>query len=154
MIDFLCVSVTDWLPLCHVPGHVTTQGKYFYLTPGICPSLSTMKSIVESAGGKLLAKQPTYRKMVEHKQNKVLQQRQLLNASSPHSWRTCVCFIKSGNSGKTRSNCFLSATETIWAVVAGPSRDHRDLLRERPSPLQRVLLQEHWYGSYYGMPAR
>lgn len=48
------------------------QGKYFYLTPGICPSLGTMKSILESAGGKLLAKQPSYRKIMEHKQNKVL----------------------------------------------------------------------------------
>lgn len=47
------------------------QGKYFYLTPGVCPSLSTMKSILESAGGKLLAKQPSYRKIIEHKQNKV-----------------------------------------------------------------------------------
>ncbi|XP_035526818.1 PAX-interacting protein 1 [Morone saxatilis] len=48
------------------------KGKYFYLTPGICPSLSTMKSILESAGGKLLAKQPSYRKIMEHKQNKNL----------------------------------------------------------------------------------
>lgn len=48
------------------------QGKYFYLTPGICPSLSTMKSILESAGGKLLTKQPSYRKIMEHNQNKVL----------------------------------------------------------------------------------
>uniref|UniRef100_A0A3B5QGU2 PAX-interacting protein 1 n=1 Tax=Xiphophorus maculatus TaxID=8083 RepID=A0A3B5QGU2_XIPMA len=48
------------------------KGKYFYLTPGICPSLSTMKAILESAGGKLLAKQPSYRKVMEHKQNKNL----------------------------------------------------------------------------------
>ncbi|XP_072219210.1 PAX-interacting protein 1 [Leuresthes tenuis] len=48
------------------------KGKYFYLTPGICPSLSTMKSILESAGGKLLSKQPSYRKIMEHKQNKNL----------------------------------------------------------------------------------
>ncbi|KAK9539573.1 hypothetical protein VZT92_004672 [Zoarces viviparus] len=48
------------------------KGKYFYLTPGICPSLSTMKPILESAGGKLLAKQPSYRKIMEHKQNKNL----------------------------------------------------------------------------------
>ncbi|XP_030016738.1 PAX-interacting protein 1 isoform X1 [Sphaeramia orbicularis] len=48
------------------------KGKYFYLTPGICPSISTMKSILESAGGKLLAKQPSYRKIMEHKQNKNL----------------------------------------------------------------------------------
>lgn len=61
------LSTTDRLPVS-----CDHQGKYFYLTPGICPSLSTMRSIVESAGGKLLAKQPTYRKMVEHKQNKVL----------------------------------------------------------------------------------
>ncbi|KAF3858906.1 hypothetical protein F7725_012107 [Dissostichus mawsoni] len=44
----------------------------FYLTPGMCPSLSTMKPILESAGGKLLAKQPSYRKIMEHKQNKNL----------------------------------------------------------------------------------
>lgn len=48
------------------------KGKFFYLTPGICPSLSTMKSILESAGGKLMAKQPSYRKILEHKQNKNL----------------------------------------------------------------------------------
>uniref|UniRef100_A0A1A8M865 PAX-interacting protein 1 n=2 Tax=Nothobranchius pienaari TaxID=704102 RepID=A0A1A8M865_9TELE len=48
------------------------KGKYFYLTPGVCPSLSTMKAILESAGGKLLAKQPSYRKIMEHKQNKNL----------------------------------------------------------------------------------
>ncbi|XP_028449789.1 PAX-interacting protein 1 isoform X2 [Perca flavescens] len=48
------------------------KGKYFYVTPGICPSLSTMKPILESAGGKLLAKQPSYRKIMEHKQNKNL----------------------------------------------------------------------------------
>lgn len=48
------------------------KGKYFYLTPGMCPSLSTMKPILESAGGKLLAKQPSYRKIMEHKQNKNL----------------------------------------------------------------------------------
>ncbi|KTF93275.1 hypothetical protein cypCar_00005236 [Cyprinus carpio] len=48
------------------------KGKYFYITPGICPSLSTMKVIVESAGGKVLSKQPSYRKIMEHKQNKNL----------------------------------------------------------------------------------
>uniref|UniRef100_A0A7N9AL27 PAX-interacting protein 1 n=1 Tax=Mastacembelus armatus TaxID=205130 RepID=A0A7N9AL27_9TELE len=48
------------------------KGKYFYLTPGVCPTLSTMKSILESAGGKLLTKQPSYRKIMEHKQNKNL----------------------------------------------------------------------------------
>lgn len=47
------------------------QGKYFYITPGICPSLSTMKAIVECAGGKVLSKQPSFRKLMEHKQNKV-----------------------------------------------------------------------------------
>lgn len=30
-----------------------------------------MKSIVESAGGKLLSKQPSFRTVMEHKQNKV-----------------------------------------------------------------------------------
>lgn len=48
------------------------KGKLFYLTPGICPSIGTMKAILESAGGKLLSKQPSYRKIMEHKQNKVL----------------------------------------------------------------------------------
>lgn len=48
------------------------KGKYFYITPGICPSLSTMKLIVESAAGKVLSKQPSYRKIMEHKQNKNL----------------------------------------------------------------------------------
>ncbi|KAH0627598.1 hypothetical protein JD844_003528 [Phrynosoma platyrhinos] len=47
------------------------KGKYFYITPGICPSLSTMKSIVECAGGKVLSKQPSFRKLMEHKQNKM-----------------------------------------------------------------------------------
>uniref|UniRef100_A0A8C7HML6 PAX-interacting protein 1 n=1 Tax=Oncorhynchus kisutch TaxID=8019 RepID=A0A8C7HML6_ONCKI len=48
------------------------RGKYFYITPGICPSLITMKAIVESAGGKVLPKQPSFRKIMEHKQNKNL----------------------------------------------------------------------------------
>lgn len=48
------------------------KGKYFYITPGICPSLSTLRAIVESAGGKVLAKQPSFRKIMEHKQNKNL----------------------------------------------------------------------------------
>ncbi|XP_040116070.1 PAX-interacting protein 1 [Oryx dammah] len=48
------------------------KAKYFYITPGICPSLSTMKAIVECAGGKVLSKQPSFRKLVEHKQNKSL----------------------------------------------------------------------------------
>ncbi|CDQ65665.1 unnamed protein product [Oncorhynchus mykiss] len=48
------------------------KGKYFYITPGICPSLITMKAIVESAGGKVLPKQPSFRKIMEHKQNKNL----------------------------------------------------------------------------------
>ncbi|ELK19064.1 PAX-interacting protein 1, partial [Pteropus alecto] len=47
------------------------KAKYFYITPGICPSLSTMKAIVECAGGKVLPKQPSFRKLMEHKQNKV-----------------------------------------------------------------------------------
>ncbi|KAG9476412.1 hypothetical protein GDO78_003128 [Eleutherodactylus coqui] len=48
------------------------KGKYFYITPGICPSLSTMKSIVECAGGKILTRPPSFRKIMEHKQNKSL----------------------------------------------------------------------------------
>lgn len=51
---------------------LSPQGKFFYITPGICPSLSTMRAIVESAGGKLLSRQPSFRKIMEHKQNKVL----------------------------------------------------------------------------------
>lgn len=48
------------------------KAKYFYITPGICPSLSTMKAIVECAGGKVLPRQPSFRKLVEHKHNKSL----------------------------------------------------------------------------------
>ncbi|MBN3308106.1 PAXI1 protein, partial [Amia calva] len=48
------------------------KGKYFYITPGICPSLITMKAIVECAGGRVLSKQPSFRKIMEHKQNKSL----------------------------------------------------------------------------------
>ncbi|KAM4029229.1 PAX-interacting protein 1 [Anomaloglossus baeobatrachus] len=48
------------------------KGKYFYITPGICPSLSTIRSIVECAGGKILTKPPSFRKIMEHKQNKSL----------------------------------------------------------------------------------
>ncbi|XP_039328632.2 PAX-interacting protein 1 isoform X7 [Saimiri boliviensis] len=48
------------------------KAKYFYITPGICPSLSTMRSIVECAGGKVLSKQPSFRKLMEHKQNSSL----------------------------------------------------------------------------------
>ncbi|XP_012589325.1 PREDICTED: PAX-interacting protein 1 [Condylura cristata] len=43
------------------------RAKCFYITPGICPSLSTMRAIVECAGGKVLAKQPSFRKLMEHK---------------------------------------------------------------------------------------
>uniref|UniRef100_A0AAV2JX88 Uncharacterized protein n=1 Tax=Knipowitschia caucasica TaxID=637954 RepID=A0AAV2JX88_KNICA len=50
---------------------VERAGKFFYLTPGICPSLSTMKAILESAGGKLLPKLPSSKKVQEHTQNKV-----------------------------------------------------------------------------------
>jgi len=57
--------------VCSVVSLFFKQGKYFYITPGICPSLSTMKVIVESAGGKVLSKQPSFRKIMEHKQNKV-----------------------------------------------------------------------------------
>ncbi|XP_055277605.1 PAX-interacting protein 1 isoform X1 [Moschus berezovskii] len=48
------------------------KAKYFYITPGICPSLSTMKAIVECAGGKVLSKQPSFRRLMEHKQSKSL----------------------------------------------------------------------------------
>lgn len=61
--------LTQWGPI-HLPP-VSLQAKYFYITPGICPSLSTMKAIVECAGGKVLPRQPSFRKLVEHKHNKV-----------------------------------------------------------------------------------
>ncbi|KAB0344214.1 hypothetical protein FD754_021140, partial [Muntiacus muntjak] len=48
------------------------KAKYLYITPGICPSLSTMKAIVECAGGKVLSKKPSIRKLMEHKQDKSL----------------------------------------------------------------------------------
>ncbi|EPY79876.1 hypothetical protein CB1_000880045 [Camelus ferus] len=47
------------------------KAKYFYITPGICPSLATMKAIVECAGGRVLSRQPSFRRLMEHKQNKV-----------------------------------------------------------------------------------
>uniref|UniRef100_A0AAY4C9C6 PAX-interacting protein 1 n=1 Tax=Denticeps clupeoides TaxID=299321 RepID=A0AAY4C9C6_9TELE len=65
-----CFSLEESLKRAHTAP--LFKGKYFYITPGICPSLSTMKAIVESAGGKLLAKQPSFRKIMEHKQNKHL----------------------------------------------------------------------------------
>ncbi|OWK06318.1 hypothetical protein Celaphus_00012444, partial [Cervus elaphus hippelaphus] len=34
--------------------------KYFYITPGICPSLSTMKAIMECARGKMLTMQSLF----------------------------------------------------------------------------------------------
>ena len=40
-----------------------------------------MKAIVECAGGKVLSKQPSFRKLMEHKQNKVHRSETLLNAS-------------------------------------------------------------------------
>ncbi|KAM9669230.1 LOW QUALITY PROTEIN: PAX-interacting protein 1-like [Dama dama] len=49
-----------------------SKAKYFYITPGICPSLSTMKAIVECAGGEVLSKKPSIRKLMEHKQDKSL----------------------------------------------------------------------------------
>lgn len=65
-----CFSLEESLKRAHAAP--LFKGKYFYITPGICPSLSTMKVIVESAGGKVLSKQPSYRKIMEHKQNKNL----------------------------------------------------------------------------------
>ncbi|MEE6467298.1 hypothetical protein FKM82_007196 [Ascaphus truei] len=65
-----CFSLEESLKRAHVSP--LFKGKYFYVTPGICPSLSTMKSIVECAGGKILTKQPSFRKIMEHKQNKSL----------------------------------------------------------------------------------
>lgn len=50
-----------------------------------------MKAIVECAGGKVLAKQPSFRKLMEHKQNKVREQSSrkpglfYVGASLPHS---------------------------------------------------------------------
>ncbi|XP_069770891.1 PAX-interacting protein 1 isoform X2 [Narcine bancroftii] len=58
------------------------KGKYFYITPGICPSLATMKAILECAGGKLLTKQPSYRKIMEHKQNKSLSELILISCEN------------------------------------------------------------------------
>nr|XP_020728915.1 PAX-interacting protein 1-like [Odocoileus virginianus texanus] len=46
------------------------KAKYFYITPGICPSLSAMKAIVKCAGGEVLSKEPSIRKLMEHKQDK------------------------------------------------------------------------------------
>lgn len=63
-------SLEESLKRAHVSPLFKT--KYFYITPGICPSLATMKAIVECAGGKVLAKQPSFRKLMEHKQNKSL----------------------------------------------------------------------------------
>ncbi|XP_055447326.1 PAX-interacting protein 1 isoform X2 [Bubalus kerabau] len=58
------------------------KAKYFYITPGICPSLSTMKAIVECAGGKVLSKQPSFRKLMEHKQNKSLSEIVLISCEN------------------------------------------------------------------------
>lgn len=63
-------SLEESLKRAHVAPLFKT--KYFYITPGICPSLATMKAIVECAGGRVLAKQPSFRKLMEHKQNKSL----------------------------------------------------------------------------------
>ncbi|KAE8595680.1 hypothetical protein XENTR_v10015841 [Xenopus tropicalis] len=65
-----CFSLEESLKRAH--STPLFKGKYFYITPGICPSLSTMKAIVECAGGKILMKQPSFRKIMEHKQNKRL----------------------------------------------------------------------------------
>ncbi|KAF6086529.1 PAX interacting protein 1 [Phyllostomus discolor] len=58
------------------------KAKYFYITPGICPSLSTMKAIVECAGGKVLSKPPSFRKLLEHKQNKSLSEIVLISCEN------------------------------------------------------------------------
>ncbi|XP_041102802.1 PAX-interacting protein 1-like [Polyodon spathula] len=65
-----CFSLEESLKRAHAAP--LFKGKFFYITPGICPSLTTMKAIVECAGGKLLTKQPSFRKIMEHKQNKSL----------------------------------------------------------------------------------
>ncbi|XP_043751775.1 PAX-interacting protein 1-like [Cervus elaphus] len=61
------------------------KAKYFYITPGICPSLSTMKAIMECARGKVLSKQPSFQKFMEYKQDKVHRSETLLNASMPYA---------------------------------------------------------------------
>lgn len=43
-----------------------------------------MRAIVECAGGKVLSKQPSFRKLVEHKQNKVHRSGALLGVSVVH----------------------------------------------------------------------
>ncbi|XP_075924649.1 PAX-interacting protein 1 isoform X2 [Petromyzon marinus] len=48
------------------------QGLFFYLTPGMCPSLATMRSIIECAGGRVLTKQPGLQRLAEHRNNKNL----------------------------------------------------------------------------------
>ena len=141
-----CVPVLHHLSVCLMG----VQGKYFYLTPGMCPSLSTMKPILESAGGKLLAKQPSYRKIMEHKQNKVL-------TLSPHdikslqplggrdvmkeSW-LCIWFsYKVEYNNIVISILFIKIiglllfTNSTLVCCSEPPRDHLNLLRQRPAPL-------------------
>ncbi|KPP73451.1 PAX-interacting protein 1-like, partial [Scleropages formosus] len=65
-----CFSLEESLKRAH--SAPLFKGKFFYITPGVCPSLTTMKAIVECAGGKVLMKQPSFRKVMEHKQNKSL----------------------------------------------------------------------------------
>ncbi|ELW69778.1 PAX-interacting protein 1 [Tupaia chinensis] len=66
------------------------KAKYFYITPGICPSLSTMKAIVECAGGKVLAKQPSFRKLLEHRQSKCMCACTACHPCHPSSVHECV----------------------------------------------------------------
>ncbi|CAI9149015.1 unnamed protein product, partial [Rangifer tarandus platyrhynchus] len=63
-------SLEESLRRAHVS--LLFKAKYFYITPGICPSLSAMKAIVKCAGGKVLSKQLSIRKLMEHKQDKSL----------------------------------------------------------------------------------
>uniref|UniRef100_A0AAY4AE73 PAX-interacting protein 1 n=1 Tax=Denticeps clupeoides TaxID=299321 RepID=A0AAY4AE73_9TELE len=97
-----CFSLEESLKRAHTAP--LFKGKYFYITPGICPSLSTMKAIVESAGGKLLAKQPSFRKIMEHKQNKHLPE--IILISCENDLHLCrEYFLK--NIGKCSSFLFL-----------------------------------------------
>uniref|UniRef100_A0A8C4N5N7 PAX-interacting protein 1 n=1 Tax=Eptatretus burgeri TaxID=7764 RepID=A0A8C4N5N7_EPTBU len=58
------------------------QGLHFYITPGICPSLSTMRTIASAGDGRLLPKQPSWQQVFDHQRGKSLPEIVIISCSN------------------------------------------------------------------------
>ncbi|XP_065772879.1 LOW QUALITY PROTEIN: PAX-interacting protein 1-like [Muntiacus reevesi] len=85
-------SLEESLRRAHVP--LLFKVKYFYITPGICPCLSTMKAIMECAGGKVLSKQPSSQKFMEYKQGNSMSE--MISISYENNLHLCQKYFARG----------------------------------------------------------